>query len=158
MSFRSLPFQCRLVEANNFTKALLASRNSADEHLQNILTYTRGILFLGTPHAGSGYARWAELMAKSIGLIKQTNHQILDVLKNDSEVLARIQTDFHTMARARAKNSDQPIGIICFYEELPLPGIGKASIPASFLMFIPVTLNELTLVLAMLTRTIGGCP
>lgn len=67
------------------------------------------------------------MMAKSMGFIKQTNSQIVEVLKSDSEVLARIQTEFHTMLRARAKNGDQPIEITCFYEELPLPGIGIVS-------------------------------
>lgn len=68
------------------------------------------------------------MMAKSIGFIKQTNSQIIEVLKSESEVLARIQTEFHTMLRARAKNGDQPIEITCFYEELPLPGIGTVSV------------------------------
>ncbi|KAF8545005.1 hypothetical protein BDD12DRAFT_937273 [Trichophaea hybrida] len=104
---------------------LLASRNSAEPHLQNILECTYGILFLGTPHSGSGLARWAELLAKSIGIIKQTNPQILEVLKNDSEVLARIQSDFHTMLRARANAGAREIPTTCYYEELPLPGIGE---------------------------------
>lgn len=66
------------------------------------------------------------MLAKSIGLIKQTNPQILDVLNSDSEVLARIQTGFHNMVRARAE-SGAPIKITCFYEELPLPGLGEVS-------------------------------
>ncbi|KAI9715704.1 MAG: hypothetical protein M1812_005856 [Candelaria pacifica] len=105
--------------------ALLASRNSAENHLQHILECTRGIIFLGTPHSGSGLAGWAESSAKLIGLVKQTNPQILAVLKSESEVLARIQTDFHTMIRARVNKGNQPIHITCYYEELPLPGIGE---------------------------------
>lgn len=93
--------------------------------MQNILKCTRGIMFLGTPHSGSAFATWAKLLAKSIGLIKETNTEILDVLKTESEVLARIQTDFHTMLRAHVNGVDEPIAIICFYEELPLPGIGE---------------------------------
>ncbi|MCJ1263639.1 hypothetical protein MMC22_003509 [Lobaria immixta] len=105
--------------------ALLASRNSAEKYLQNILTCTRGILFLGTPHGGSGLATWAVLLAKYVGLVKQTSSQIVEVLKRDSEVLERIQKEFHSMARARANNHDPPIAITCLYEELPLPGIGE---------------------------------
>ena len=108
-------------------QALLASRNSAEKHLQKILPCTRGILFLGTPHGGSGLATWAELLAKSVGLVKQANPQILEVLKSDSEVLARIQKEFHSMVRARANNHDSSIAITCFYEQLPLPGIGEVS-------------------------------
>ena len=106
-------------------QALLSSRNSAETHLQNILECTRAIAFIGTPHSGSGFAKWAELLAKSIGLIKQTNPEIVEVLRGDSEVLARIQMDFHTMLRARGKSGEPGIAITCFFEELPLPGVGE---------------------------------
>jgi protein SERAC1 len=84
-------------------------------------------VFLGTPHRGAGLARWAEMLAKSIGLVKQTNPNILAVLKRDSEVLARIQDSFHTMIRAQNMEGLQPIEITCFYEELPLIGVGVVS-------------------------------
>jgi hypothetical protein len=84
-------------------------------------------VFLGTPHHGSGLAQWADKLAKTIGVIKQTNPQILAVLKRDSEVLARIQDAFHTMVRSRNLESLQPIEITCFFEELPLDGIGVVS-------------------------------
>lgn len=67
------------------------------------------------------------MLAKSIGLIKQTNPQILQVLKSDSEVLARIQDNFHVMVRARNQEGIRPIEITCFFEELPLPGVGFVS-------------------------------
>ncbi|MCJ1268181.1 hypothetical protein MMC22_008067 [Lobaria immixta] len=101
-------------------QALLASRNRTEKPLQNILSCTRGILFLGTSHGGFALATWAELLAKSVGL---TNPQIIDVLERDSEVLARIQKDFHSMLRARADDHDPSIAITFFYEQLPLPGI-----------------------------------
>jgi hypothetical protein len=70
---------------------------------------------------------WAEKLAKSIGLVKQTNSQIVTVLKSDSEVLARIQDSFHTMIRARDQDGFPPIQITCFFEELPLLGVGVVS-------------------------------
>lgn len=70
---------------------------------------------------------WAEKLVKSIGLLKQTNPQILAVLESDSEVLARIQDSFHTMIRSRNKDGFQSIEITCFYEELPLQGVGIVS-------------------------------
>lgn len=60
---------------------------------------------------------------QTIGVIKQTNTEIVEVLKRDSEVLARVQETFHTMVMARSKEG-QPIEITCFHEELPLPGLG----------------------------------
>lgn len=56
--------------------------------------------------------------------MKQTNSKIVQVLRQDSEVLARIQDSFHTMVMARSKEGLPPIEITCFYEELPLLGVG----------------------------------
>jgi hypothetical protein len=84
-------------------------------------------VFLGTPHHGAGLAHWAESLANAIGVLKQTNAEILAVLKSDSEVLERIQGNFHTMIRARNQNGLAPIEITCFYEQLPLPGVGTVS-------------------------------
>jgi protein SERAC1 len=71
------------------------------------------------------------MLARSIGLFKQTNPEILQVLKTDSEVLAHIQDSFHTMIRSRAGATLPPIDITCFYEELSLPGVGTVS-PLAF--------------------------
>lgn len=101
----------------------MTARQRPERHLLNILECTRGILFIGTPHHGLGLASWAEQLARSLGLIKQTNPQIVEVLRSDSEVLARIQDSFHTMIRARNQAGGAPIEITCFYEELPLVGI-----------------------------------
>lgn len=68
------------------------------------------------------------MLAKFIGLFKETNTYILQVLQTDSEVLARIQDSFHAIVRARDQEGMRPIEITCFYEELPLPGIGCVSI------------------------------
>src|SRR3978361_1548010 len=108
-------------------QALSTARQRPERHLQNILQCTRGIVFLGTPHHGSGLAQWAERLAAAIGLLKQTNPEIVAVLKSDSEVLARIQDSFHTMIRSRTQERLPSIEITCFYEELPLPGVGVVS-------------------------------
>ncbi|KAJ6189139.1 hypothetical protein N7519_004047 [Penicillium mononematosum] len=104
--------------------ALLASNQRPEPHLRKILHYTRGIVFLGTPHHGAGLAQWAEALSQSIGLVKRTNSKIVGALKRDSEVLARIQDGFHTMVKSRNTRSLPPIEITCFYEELPLPSVG----------------------------------
>ncbi|KAK8010353.1 hypothetical protein PG990_009318 [Apiospora arundinis] len=102
----------------------LVCEDRPDAHLRNILHSTRGIVFLGTPHHGAGLAQWAEQLARHLGMVKQTNRNIVDVLKRDSEVLARIQDSFHTMVRAQIKEGLQPMEITCFYEELPVLGVG----------------------------------
>ncbi|SPO01801.1 uncharacterized protein DNG_04474 [Cephalotrichum gorgonifer] len=121
---RPLIFVCHSLGGLVCEDALVMSKQRPEQHLQNILRSTRGIAFLGTPHHGSGLARWAELMSKSIDLVKRTNSHILEVLKRDSEVLARIQNGFHTLVKARISEGLPPIEITCFYEELPLVGVG----------------------------------
>lgn len=106
-----------------------------ERHLKKVLHYTYGIVFLGTPHHGSGLAHWAESLAKAIGVLKQTNTEILAVFKSDSEVLERVQHAFHTMFRSRGQDGFPPIEITCFFEELPLPGVGTVSL-SSIIVFI----------------------
>ena len=98
-----------------------------ERHLKKVLHCTRGIVFLGTPHHGAGLAHWAESLAKAIRVLKQTNPEILAVLKSNSEVLERVQHGFHTMILSRGQDGLPPIEITCFFEELPLPGVGTIS-------------------------------
>jgi protein SERAC1 len=101
-------------------QALVLSRQRPDLHLQNIFRSTYGIVFLGTPHHGAGLAKWAALFSQAVGIIQQINKEIVDILRRDSEVLARIQDSFHTMIRIRHGEGLQPIEITCFYEQLPM--------------------------------------
>ena len=109
-------------------QALSTAQQRPESHLKQVLHCTRGIVFLGTPHHGSGLAHWAESLAKVIGVLKQANPEILAVLRSDSEVLERVQNEFHTMIRSRAQYGLRQIEITCFYEELPLPGVGIVSL------------------------------
>jgi len=77
---------------------------------------------MGTPQHGSSFAPWAKGLAQAIGLIKQTNTEILRVLERDSETLARLKDGFFEMLRSR---SQAPIQLTFFYEELPLDVLGS---------------------------------
>ncbi|KAI8625167.1 hypothetical protein F5Y19DRAFT_451220 [Xylariaceae sp. FL1651] len=105
--------------------ALLLSRTSPETHLRRIFDSTRGILFLGTPHLGASLAPVAEKLAKMIGMATRTNLKILKVLRKDSEVLSRIQTDFYSLLRSQQQAGRSPWDITSFYEELPMAGIGE---------------------------------
>ncbi|KAL4878662.1 hypothetical protein BJY04DRAFT_195344 [Aspergillus karnatakaensis] len=118
---RPLIFVCHSLGGLVCQDAINTSQISPDDHLKVLAQHTVGIIFLGTPHSGSALAPWAEQLARSVGLVKQTNSQILEVLKQDSEVLARIQNSFHAFTRSV---QGRDIKITTFYEELPLPGIG----------------------------------
>ncbi|KAH7012605.1 uncharacterized protein B0I36DRAFT_52432 [Microdochium trichocladiopsis] len=139
---RPIIFVCHSLGGLVCEDALSTSRQRTEGHLQNILRSTRGIAFLGTPHHGSGLARWAELLSRSKGIIKQTNTEIVAVLRRDSEVLARIQDGFHTMVQSRGKEG-QPIEISCFFEELPLPGVGQVVPQDSAILpgYIPIAIH-----------------
>ena len=81
-------------------------------------------MFLGTPQRGAGLAKWAVLLADFVGLVKQTNSKILETLERESEVLERIQESFFAILRVRDQERLAPIKVVCFIEELPLPGVG----------------------------------
>ncbi|KAE8396754.1 hypothetical protein BDV37DRAFT_267426, partial [Aspergillus pseudonomiae] len=121
---RPIIFVCHSLGGIVCQDALTTSQHYPDTHIHKLAQCTFGIIFFGTPHNGSGLAQWAEKLAKSINLFKQANSQILEVLKQESEVLARIQNSFHAFIRSRYEIHGKGLKITCFYEELPLPGIG----------------------------------
>ena len=105
-------------------QALLASKDSPEQHLQRILTNTITITFLGTPHAGATIARAARVLLELIPSMRAPNKRILELFIPDSEVRADLDTQFPSMLRSRQDTGKRPIKIVCFYEELPLD-IGK---------------------------------
>jgi len=51
--------------------------------------------------------------------------RILKVLQRDSEALSRIQSDFYALVDFRNQDDQtQKPQIVCFFEELPFPGMG----------------------------------
>ena len=108
----------------------MTSRKQPEGHLQKVVKNTRGVMFLGTPHYGSSLAFWAERLAKVIGILQQTNPEIVKALQADSEVLARTQHSFLTMIRSRNQDELPLIDITCFFEEIPLPGVGIVCLAA----------------------------
>ncbi|QPC71750.1 hypothetical protein HYE68_002502 [Fusarium pseudograminearum] len=104
--------------------ALVGAKQRSEQHIQDIANFTRGVIFLGTPHHGSSLAKMGELVSRSVGLIKDTNSDIVQVLTPDSEVLARINDSFQALVIKRSRNESNTIEITCFYEELPKKGVG----------------------------------
>ncbi|KAI8666898.1 NACHT-sigma domain-containing protein [Fusarium sp. Ph1] len=104
--------------------AILRSRNNPDRHLRGIFEHTKGIVFMGTPHKGSWMADWAKMPASALGLIKSTSVTLLDLLQRDNQLLESIQVEFWSMIRD-LRESGRSLEIMCFYEELPLPVVGK---------------------------------
>jgi len=69
-------------------------------------------------------AGWAKIPASALGLVKSVNKSLLEILQTDSQALELIQVSFWSMIRERQK-ANQPPDVTCFFEELPLVGVGK---------------------------------
>jgi hypothetical protein len=80
-----------------------SSNNSPDEYLQDITEITRGIAFLGTPHSDSALAQCAEILTKSIGILKQTNAEILGSSENGFRGIGKNPTGFPHYGRDKRK-------------------------------------------------------
>ena len=106
-------------------QALLISRGSAQKHVKDLLESTVAIAFMGTPHMGSSKANLAGPLTRLTSLLRRTNRKLVQVLTPNSEVLATVQQEFHTMLDDRAKNNGREVEIYCFYEEKAMLGIGE---------------------------------
>jgi len=98
--------------------------------MHQLLDAVRGILFLGTPHAGSDLAKWGMILTGMVKLFRKANREIVRPLEPCSTELAYIQQEFHTMLDSRRKNG-QEMEIFCFYEEYGYTGIGHVSLSES---------------------------
>src|SRR2546421_3277371 len=59
---------------------------------------TKLIVFLGTPHRGSGYAEWGEIASNLARLaLYDSNKKIIETLEVNSEVLDNIHEEFKTI-------------------------------------------------------------
>lgn len=111
-------------------QALLYSAESTSSqlmHLKSIADSTRGVLFLGTPHAGSSKAQWGYIAASFLSSIRQTNKELLKRLKTDDPRLIHLQDRFANFLHTREQCGPM-LHITCAFEERPLAGVGKVII------------------------------
>jgi protein SERAC1 len=123
-------------------EALLRSRNNPEAHLKNIFNCTKGIIFMGTPHTGSWMADWAKMPASAFGIVKSTNKSLLKILETDDQFLESIQVEFLAMIRD-LREENRRLEVTCFFEELPLPVVGKV-VPkdsATFAGYNPISIH-----------------
>jgi hypothetical protein len=88
--------------------------------LENVLRSTLGIVFMGTPHAGSDLAEWGYKIATYLNVVRKTNSEIMGVLKQRSEVLSAVQQQFQKLLQ----KDEVSIGVYCFFEEKAVVGVG----------------------------------
>jgi len=97
--------------------ALRKARESVGmSQYRSIFEATHSIVFLGTPHNGSSYARFGRLVASILRWFwRDTNVSLVRSLEIDSDILDRVSEDFrYTLLRRRIK-------ICSFIEELSTP-------------------------------------
>jgi hypothetical protein len=105
-------------------KAILLSRNNPEAHLCGIFDCVKGVIFMATPHKGSWMADWAKIPASAVGLVKSANKSLLGILETDDQLLESIQLEFWSMVRG-LREGGRGFEVTCFFEELPLPVVGK---------------------------------
>ncbi len=69
-------------------------------------------------------AGWAKIPVSALGLGKLGSIMLLDLLQRDNQLLESIQVNFAGMIRELQKDGRR-LEITCFFEELPLPVVGK---------------------------------
>ena len=77
---------------------------------------TRGIVFLGTPHRGSGSTTLPKLVASVIQAVQEVNVDLIRDLERESQTLDRIGVTFGQILDRRT------FGIFSFEEELATRG------------------------------------
>ncbi|OBT77638.1 hypothetical protein VF21_03713 [Pseudogymnoascus sp. 05NY08] len=91
-----------------------------EKNLEKVFRSTRGIIFMGTPHAGSDIANWGYVLAALLSTVWNTNSAILDPLRQKSDVLTAIQQQFQQCLRKPGVD----IEVYCFFEEKAVVGVG----------------------------------
>lgn len=100
-------------------QALLHCREG-NKNLKNVFPSTRGIIFMGTPHAGSDLTKFGKNLAKLLNIVRNTNSAILGPLQKGSDELTGVQQQFQQLAFEHRDNLE----IFCFYESKAVVGVG----------------------------------
>ncbi len=112
-----------------FAKAIVLSYHDfeAEHQLSDSL---HGIVFLGTPHAGSDLSKFALALGYFINfsVVKSPDTSNLAVLEKESEVLASIQDSFSKAITKRERLEKKHLEIHCCIEEKPMKGLGHVSV------------------------------
>jgi hypothetical protein len=88
-------------------------------HLTQIFSVIRGVVYLGTPHRGSGVTS----IAKVVASVADSPHlDLIRDLERDSQTLDRIGDNFCRILDKRT------MAVWSFAEELAIPGIGKVCV------------------------------
>ncbi|KAI1462466.1 hypothetical protein F4805DRAFT_474391 [Annulohypoxylon moriforme] len=89
----------------------------ADTAKKNLVTKVCGMIFLGTPFAGSKQARWVEIGTKLISRVSTANEDLIETLQERSKKLIEINNNFTQLIKARDRSlPPRWIEIACYFE------------------------------------------
>jgi pimeloyl-ACP methyl ester carboxylesterase len=100
-------------------QALLICKEG-DRKLERLVQATRGIIFMGTPHAGGNLAQVGHRLAALLNIVRRSNPALLEPLRRDSSILTTIQQQFQQFLL----KPEVKIEVYCFFEERDVVGIG----------------------------------
>jgi hypothetical protein len=140
---RPIVFVCHslggLVVKQGLIKASQYYHNQRHPSLGAIWKATTGVIFMGTPHRGSGLEAYADLACKvAKWAFRRPNEQLLDVLQPDSDILNNQLDEWTTVSNL--------MRIVCLREELPTTPIGLVSCPS----FKPLSCYYLSILICSL--------
>lgn len=101
---------------------VLGERNATGDSVQTIAEHVFGIVFLGTPFAGSNLANWGDLVRAIFNVVRKTDQTTLKTLKENSYDLKELGTAFPETIRKR-NNTAKKVRIVFFYETLATYGV-----------------------------------
>ena len=78
-----------------------AERLKAFPDRQKVYQSTKALFFLGTPHKGSDWAGWGEIVRGLASLIFDTNPSLIRHLKVDREALMQLEKNFEPLVYHR---------------------------------------------------------
>lgn len=127
------------------SQAVLSTSNRVEEATKQLSLSIRGIATLGTPHAGSDIADWAEPARQFMNYFVETNKTLLKTLQTGSITLATLQREYLNLLRVRAKTKEE-IKVMCFFEGKSTKVVGKSIGKVGTLLLIcRAAANKLTL-------------
>ena len=100
-------------------QAYLLARDMPE--LRTVYERMRGMVFLGTPHGGSGLASTGTVVSRLVNVFRRSNTRLVEELHPDADTSNAIGHDFQVEVR----NQKEPLLLYYFFEERACTGVGK---------------------------------
>lgn len=125
LSYSTFSVRFRPTLPTNTSKALVTAQVDTESHIRETAASVKGMMFLGTPHAGSDKQKWADIGTSCVKFFKDdVNKEVLEILAKDSTMLAHLGEEFPRYLQLRNQKQQDglneaggKIEVICYFEE-----------------------------------------